>query len=105
MKAHEVGAVWEGKRGVSVDVRDNNIDSAIKALKKKVMQEGIIRDLRRHEYYEKPGDRKRREAAKAKKRDVPKTPQKKKDNRNNNNENNPNRGSINGHYNGAVNLV
>jgi len=105
MKAHVVGP-FEGKRGCSVDVRDNNIDSAIKALKKKVLQEGLIRDLRRHEYYEKPGDRKRREKAKGIKQSMPKPPKKKVEKNNNNNSpDNPHRGSVNGHYNGSINIV
>lgn len=58
----------EGKKGLRVDVKDGNVEAALRVLKKKVMQEGLIRDLRKHEYYEKPSVRKRREAAKAKKR-------------------------------------
>lgn len=58
----------EGKKGLRVDVKDGNIEAALRILKKKVLQEGITRDLRRHEYYEKPSIRKRREAEKARKR-------------------------------------
>lgn len=44
-----------------VEVRNNNVDRAIKVLKRKIAEEGIFKDLQKHRYYEKPSDRKRRE--------------------------------------------
>lgn len=98
-KKHEHGNHFEGKRGLSVEVRDNNIEAALKILKKKVMQEGLIRDLRRHEYYEKPGDRRRRDEAKAKKRYEKKGTPSRRPARNNDRVN-----QNGGQYNGSVNL-
>jgi small subunit ribosomal protein S21 len=43
-----------------VKVRGDNIDGAIKTLKRKMQKEGLFRDMRRKEAYEKPSDRKRR---------------------------------------------
>jgi ribosomal protein S21 len=35
-------------------VRDNNVDQALKALKKKMQREGTFREMKRHVHYEKP---------------------------------------------------
>lgn len=56
------------KGGIRVEVRDGNIDSAIRLLKRKSTQEGIFQELKQREFYIKPGDRKRMEKAKAQKR-------------------------------------
>jgi small subunit ribosomal protein S21 len=45
--------------GVSVVVRKNNIESAIRTLKRKVAQEGLLKDLQKHEHFV-PGTQKRR---------------------------------------------
>ena len=37
-----------------VQVRDNNVDQALKALKKKMQREGIFREMKLRNYYEKP---------------------------------------------------
>jgi small subunit ribosomal protein S21 len=51
---------------IKVDVRDGeSLDSAIKRLKRQVQNAGIMEEARRHERYEKPSERKRREAAQA----------------------------------------
>ena len=39
---------------VRVVVKQNNVERAIRQLKKKLMKEGILRELRLREYYEKP---------------------------------------------------
>jgi small subunit ribosomal protein S21 len=53
-----------GKR-LQVFVRDNNVDQALKALKRKMQREGIIREMKRRKAYEKPSERKNREKAEA----------------------------------------
>lgn len=53
------------KRGLSVEVRNNNIDKAIRLLGRKVKEEGIIKELRARQAYEKPSDAKRRKKAEA----------------------------------------
>ena len=44
-------------------VRDNNVDQALKALKKKLQREGFFREIKLRNYYEKPSERRVREAA------------------------------------------
>ncbi len=46
-----------------VEVRNNNIDGALRALKKKLQQERIFNDIRRKEYHETKGQKRRRKAA------------------------------------------
>src|SRR5437588_6156092 len=55
------------KRGcrVQVLVRDNNVDQALKALKKKMQREGIFREMKLRGHYEKPSEKKARERAEA----------------------------------------
>ena len=49
-------------------VRDNNVDQALRALKKKMQREGMFRELKRRRHYEKPSERRAREAADAARR-------------------------------------
>ena len=42
---------------VQVDVRDNNVDQALKVLKKKMQREGIFREMKMRRAYEKPSER------------------------------------------------
>ena len=46
-------------------VRDNNVDQALKALKKKMQREGIFREMKLRGHYEKPSERRARERAEA----------------------------------------
>jgi len=50
---------------VHVTVRDNNVDQALKALKKKMQREGVFREMKLRRAYEKPSERKAREKAEA----------------------------------------
>ncbi|MBI3433623.1 MAG: 30S ribosomal protein S21, partial [Proteobacteria bacterium] len=50
---------------MQVLVRDNNVDQALKALKKKMQREGIFREMKLRGHYEKPSERKARERAEA----------------------------------------
>ncbi len=50
---------------VTVYVRDNNVDQALRALKKKLQREGMFREMKRRRHYEKPSERRAREAADA----------------------------------------
>jgi small subunit ribosomal protein S21 len=50
---------------VQVIVRDNNVDQALKALKKKMQREGVFREMKLRRHYEKPSERRAREAAEA----------------------------------------
>ena len=48
-----------------VVVRDNNVDQALKVLKKKMQREGIFREMKLRHHYEKPSDKRARERAEA----------------------------------------
>ena len=50
---------------VQVVVRDNNVDQALKALKKKMQREGIFREMKLRRSYEKPSEKRARERAEA----------------------------------------
>jgi small subunit ribosomal protein S21 len=50
---------------VQVIVRENNVDQALKALKKKMQREGIFREMKLRNFYEKPSEKKAREKAEA----------------------------------------
>ena len=50
---------------VSVSVRDNNVDQALKVLKKKMQREGLFREMKLRRNYEKPSEKKAREKAEA----------------------------------------
>ena len=50
---------------LQVFVRDNNIDQALRALKKKMQREGIFREMKQRRAYEKPSERRTREKAEA----------------------------------------
>jgi len=48
-----------------VFVKDNNVDQALRFLKKKMQREGILREMKMHTAYEKPSEKKVREKAEA----------------------------------------
>jgi len=50
---------------VQVVVRDNNVDQALRVLKKKMQREGIFREMKMRRAYEKPSERRVRQAAEA----------------------------------------
>lgn len=50
---------------MQVVVRDNNVDQALRALKKKLQREGVFREMKQRKAYEKPSERRVREHAEA----------------------------------------
>ncbi len=46
---------------VSVHVRDNNVEQALRALKKKMQREGLFREMKLRRDYEKPSEKRKRE--------------------------------------------
>jgi small subunit ribosomal protein S21 len=50
---------------LQVLVRDNNVDQALRVLKKKMQREGVFREMKQRRAYEKPSERKTRERAEA----------------------------------------
>ena len=65
MAAGLVNRSIEEERHVQVLVRDNNVDQALKVLKKKMQREGVFREMKLRGHYEKPSERKVREKAEA----------------------------------------
>ncbi len=50
---------------MQVYVRDNNVDQALRALKKKMQREGLFREMKLRRHFEKPSQRRKRERAEA----------------------------------------
>jgi small subunit ribosomal protein S21 len=50
---------------VQIVVRENNVDQALKALKKKMQREGTFREMKRRNHFEKPSEKRAREDAEA----------------------------------------
>jgi len=50
---------------MEVSVRDNNVDQALRALKKKLQREGVYREMKMRRFYEKPSEKRAREQAAA----------------------------------------
>ena len=48
-----------------VEVRDNNVDQALRVLKKKLQREGVYREMKLRKHYEKPSEKRAREHAAA----------------------------------------
>jgi small subunit ribosomal protein S21 len=46
---------------IVVRVYNNDVDFALRILKKQVQKSGLLRELRRNRYYEKPSERQRRQ--------------------------------------------
>ena len=50
---------------MQVFVRDNNVDQALRVLKRKMQREGVFREMRLRRHHEKPSERRVREKAEA----------------------------------------
>jgi small subunit ribosomal protein S21 len=50
---------------VRIIVRDNDVDQALRALKKKMQREGLFREMKLRRHYEKPSEKRAREKAAA----------------------------------------
>ena len=55
---------WEQPH-MLITVRDNNVDQALRALKKKLQREGVYREMKLRRHYEKPSEKRAREHAAA----------------------------------------
>jgi small subunit ribosomal protein S21 len=58
----------EGNVLMEVDVRNNNVDKALRILKKKLQQDGIFNELRNREHFVSKGEKRRKAQAAAKRR-------------------------------------
>jgi small subunit ribosomal protein S21 len=50
---------------LQIFVRDNNVDQALRALKRKLQREGVFREMKRRRFYEKPSEMRAREHSEA----------------------------------------
>jgi len=55
-------------RPLEVYVQDGNVDRAISALKRKMANEGIYKELKKRRFYEKPSEAKKRKTRDAERR-------------------------------------
>jgi len=53
---------------MQVFVRDNDVNSALRVLKKKMQREGVYREMKLRRHYEKPSEKRKRESADARRR-------------------------------------
>ncbi|MBI5141058.1 MAG: 30S ribosomal protein S21 [Nitrospirae bacterium] len=53
---------------MEIKVHDNQVDKALKTLKMKMAKDGLLKDFKRHTYYEKPSVKKKRKQAEARKK-------------------------------------
>ena len=45
---------------ITITVRNNNVEQALRVLKKKCQKDGLLKELRQRQYYEKPCDKRNR---------------------------------------------
>lgn len=50
---------------MEINVNENNIDQALRILKKKMQREGVYRDMKIHRRYEKPSEKRKRKRTEA----------------------------------------
>jgi len=55
----------ERRNPLQVTVRENNIEQALRVLKKKLQREGLFREMKRRRSYEKPSEKRARKAGEA----------------------------------------
>jgi small subunit ribosomal protein S21 len=68
MRTKKMSSDINDRHGLYVEVRNNDVTRALRKLKKLMNSEGMIKDMRKNEFYEKPSAVKRREKAQARKR-------------------------------------
>lgn len=59
---------YKKTRGASVIVQHDNVDKALRKFKKKIMDSGLLNELREREFYEKPTTERKRKKNQAKRR-------------------------------------
>ena len=53
---------------MEIKVIGNDIEKALKTLKRRIQKEGLLRDIKKHSFYEKPSDKRKRKRAEARKK-------------------------------------
>lgn len=64
-KSRYLQSLQKEGNSLQVLVRDNNVDQALRVLKKKLQREGVFREMKARRAYEKPSERRGREKAEA----------------------------------------
>ena len=57
ISTHTLGQKGVKLTGIKIEVRNNNVEKALRILKKKLMKDGVLKELKARQYYEKPSDR------------------------------------------------
>ena len=65
MRRSAATLIFERISPLQVTVRDNNVDQALRVLKKKLQREGVFREMKRRRAYEKPSEKRARKAGEA----------------------------------------
>lgn len=65
---HDLAEPGKGKCGLTVKVYNDNIDKALKIFKKKILNDGLLKELRARSSYEKPSVKRRRKRKEARRR-------------------------------------
>jgi small subunit ribosomal protein S21 len=65
---YDSGGQSRKSRALAVYVDDRGLESALRTFKKLVAKEGLLKDLKRRQHYEKPGERRRRKQREAMRR-------------------------------------
>lgn len=65
---HDLTEPGKGKCGLTVKVYNNNVDKALKIFKKKILNDGLLKELRARGSYEKPSVKRRRKRKEARRR-------------------------------------
>jgi small subunit ribosomal protein S21 len=65
MAKKHMNTSFEGKKGLTVDVRGGNFDAALRLFTRKIKREGLMREVRENTFYEKPSTVRRRKHAEA----------------------------------------
>jgi small subunit ribosomal protein S21 len=55
-------------KGLYVEVRNNNVEKALRVLKKKIQEDGIFNELRNREFHQTKGEKRRKSQAAGKRR-------------------------------------
>jgi len=58
----------EEREGMKIVVSDNQVDKALRVLKKKLIKEGLLKEMKKREYYEKPSVKRKRKEKESRKR-------------------------------------
>lgn len=53
---------------LEIRVIGNDLEKALKTLKRRIQKEGLLKDIKKHIFYEKPSDKKKRKQAEARKK-------------------------------------